>query len=138
MTRHEPQTTAGAADGSVRRALLGVHSSKTRRIWCQRPGDERLALAISQRLGVPEIIGRILAGRSVPLETAETYLDPTLRAVLPDPSHLLDMDKAVERIVRAVRDREKVAVFGDYDVDGATASALMHRFLRALGLEVEV
>ncbi|MBE1237631.1 single-stranded-DNA-specific exonuclease RecJ [Phaeovibrio sulfidiphilus] len=138
MTRHEPQTTSEAADGSVRRALLGVHSSKTGRIWCQRSGDERLALAISQRLGVPEIIGRILAGRSVPLEIAETYLDPTLRAALPDPSHLLDMDKAVERIVRAVRDREKVAVFGDYDVDGATASALMHRFLRALGLEVEV
>jgi len=112
-----------------------VARSFTGKRWKQRLADERLGLALSQRLGVPEIIGRLLAARGVGPEEAALYLAPTLREQLPDPSHLKDMDKAVARISRAIRTGETIAIFGDYDVDGATSSALLRRYLRACGLE---
>ncbi len=119
-------------------AFLGVESSITGRRWKARNSDERLALALSQAHGLPELVGRLLAGRGVGVEEAEHYLSPTLRAFMPDPSVLQDMDKAAARVARAIRDGEKVAVFGDYDVDGATSSALLSRFFRALGRELRV
>ena len=99
-------------------------------------GDERLALAISQRLGLAEVVGRVLAARGVALDRAEAYLNPTLRDQMPDPFHLAGMAEAAERLAGAVRDGEIVGLFGDYDVDGATGTALLCRFLRALGARV--
>jgi single-stranded-DNA-specific exonuclease len=119
-------------------AFLGVDRSFGGRRWVQRPGDDRQALAISQRLALPDIVGRVMAGRGVTVETAEGFLTPTLRDLLPDPSHLLDMDKAVARLVAAVRAGEGIGIFGDYDVDGATSTSLLHRFFRALGVPVHV
>jgi single-stranded-DNA-specific exonuclease len=112
-------------------AFLGVERSITGRRWESRPGDERIALALSQRLGLPEIVGRVMSARGVGLDEAESYLNPTLRDLLPDPSQLRDMDAAAERVAGAVMGGEMVAVFGDYDVDGATSSALLARFLAA-------
>lgn len=114
-------------------ALLGVESSLSGKKWLAREGDERTALALSQRLYLPEIVGRVLTGRGVGLEEAETFLNPTLRDLLPDPSHLLDMDKACERLASAIMQGEKIAIFGDYDVDGATSSAVLTRFFDAVG-----
>jgi len=114
-------------------AFLGVESSLTGKRWVGRPADERAALAIAQRLAAPEIVGRVLAGRGVAPEDAAAYLTPTLRDSLPDPAHLLDMDRAVARLVRAVGGGERIVVFGDYDVDGATSAALLVRFFRAVG-----
>ena len=119
-------------------AVLGVERSLTGRRWRPRSDDDRLALALSQRLQVPEIVGRVLAGRGVPLEDAETYLNPTLRALLPDPFALADMDVAVARVAQAIQRAEPVAVFGDYDVDGATSSALLQRFFRAAGTDLRI
>jgi single-stranded-DNA-specific exonuclease len=85
---------------------------------------------------VPEIIGRLLAARGVGIDAAADFLDPTLRALLPDPSMLTDMDAAAERIAHAVHTGETVAVFGDYDVDGAASGALLIGLLRGLGCEV--
>jgi single-stranded-DNA-specific exonuclease len=119
--------------------FLGVERSVTGRRWRARDGgDDRLALQLAQRLGVPELIGRLLAARSVDAEAADRFLKPTLRDWLPDPSHLRDMDRAVERLVRAIRDGETIAVFGDYDVDGATSSALLHRYIASVGGRVRV
>ncbi|HYD99878.1 MAG TPA: single-stranded-DNA-specific exonuclease RecJ [Alphaproteobacteria bacterium] len=114
-------------------ALLGVARSFSGKRWQARAGDDRLALALAQRCGVAEIIGRVLAARGVGLDHAQDFLNPTLRALLPDPNHLLDMAAAAERIAGAVMAGETVAVFGDYDVDGATATAVLVRFLRAVG-----
>jgi single-stranded-DNA-specific exonuclease len=119
-----------------REGLLGVESSLRGRRWELRGGDDRLAVALSQRLGLPEIVGRVLAGRGVGLEEAERFLNPTLRDLLPDPATLKDTQKAAERIARALESGEKVAVFGDYDVDGATSSALLLRYFRALGVDI--
>ncbi|OAN51390.1 single-stranded-DNA-specific exonuclease RecJ [Magnetospirillum moscoviense] len=119
-------------------AFLGVERSLTGRRWQESGGDSRLALTFSQRLGLPEVVGRVLAARGVGLADAENFLAPTLRALLPDPFHLKDMDKAARRIARAVQGGEAIGIFGDYDVDGATSSALLARFLRAAGATVQV
>jgi len=114
-------------------SFLGVERSLAGRRWRQRAGDDRAGLALAQRLGLPEIVGRLLAARGVGIEEADRFLAPTLRDFLPDPSHLRDMDKTVARIVRAITEGELIAVFGDYDVDGATSSALLQRFFAAIG-----
>ncbi len=118
--------------------FLGVERSFTGKRWHERLADARLGLTLAQRLSVPEIIGRALAARGVGVEDAEAYLNPTLKRTFPDPRHLIDMDVAVERLVRAVGAGERIAVFGDYDVDGATSAALIKRFFAAAGAEVVV
>ncbi len=118
--------------------VLGVERSLTGRLWRERAGDERAGLAIAQRLSCPELIGRLLARRGVGPDTAERFLEPRLKDELPDPSHFLDMDKAVARLVEALERRETIAVFGDYDVDGATSAALLRRFFEAAGARVIV
>ncbi len=123
---------------SPRASFLNVENSATGKRWEERLADPRRGLALSQRLGLPEIVGRVLAARDVGLEDAEAYLNPTLRQFLPDPSHLRDMDLAVERLVAAIRNGERIAVFGDYDVDGATSSALLQRFLKQAGADLRV
>ncbi|UYN97605.1 MAG: single-stranded-DNA-specific exonuclease RecJ [Enhydrobacter sp.] len=118
---------------AARPAFLGIERSLTGRRWAARLADERIALAMAQRHGLPDAICRLLAAREVGLDAVPDFLEPTLRKFLPDPLHLKDMDAAVARLVRAVRDGERIVVFGDYDVDGATSTALLLRFFRAVG-----
>ncbi|CUW38663.1 putative ssDNA exonuclease, 5'--_ 3'-specific(Bacterial RecJ exonuclease,41-586) [Magnetospirillum sp. XM-1] len=119
-------------------AFLGVERSLSGRRWLARPGDERLALALSQRLGLPELVGRVLASRGVGLDEAERFLNPTLKDLLPDPGHLKGMEQAVERLVRAVTRAETIGIFGDYDVDGATSSALLKNAMDGMGARTRV
>jgi single-stranded-DNA-specific exonuclease len=114
---------------------LGVARSLCGRFWLERPGDERLGLAIAQRCQLPELIGRMLAARGQSPDSAPGFLAPRLRDQLTDPSELKDMDRAAERLGDAVQNGERIAIFGDYDVDGATSAALLCRFLRSVGAE---
>ncbi|MEX0861109.1 MAG: single-stranded-DNA-specific exonuclease RecJ [Cucumibacter sp.] len=122
------------------RLFLGVEKSVTGRQWVDRLDEAglRTAAAIEQQAEVSEILARIMAGRGVAIEEAKSYLAPTLRELMPDPATLAGMDAMVARLVEAVRKKEKVALFGDYDVDGACASALMARYLRGAGLEPSI
>ncbi len=130
--------TQASHPGDGRALCLGVERSLLGRRWETRCGDLRLAAALSQRHGLPEIVGRVLAGRGVALEEAESHLNPTLRRLMPNPSQLKDMDRAVARLVAAIEGQETIAVFGDYDVDGATSAALLKRFLAAIGVPLRV
>src|SRR5579863_719619 len=112
-------------------AFLGVERSVCGRRWRARAADNGEAAALAERLGLPEIVARLLAQRGIGLDAAAQFLAPRLRDQLPDPAHLRDMTGAVERLVRAVRDGENIVVFGDYDVDGATSAALLLRFFAA-------
>ena len=114
-------------------AVLGIERSLTGRRWVMRLADDRAALALTQRLGVAEVVGRVLAGRGVAVDQADAFFNPTLRQLLPDPSRLKDMDVGAARLAKAIVDGERIAVFGDYDVDGATSAALLARFLAATG-----
>ena len=107
--------------------------SLTGRPWRLREADERLVAAFTRLHDLPDLLARVLAARGIGLEEAELFLSPSLKASLPDPSHLLDMDAAAARIAGAVSAGETIAIFGDYDVDGATSSALLARYLQALG-----
>jgi single-stranded-DNA-specific exonuclease len=118
------------------RCFLGVERSALERAWRDRL-DERAAgraLAITQQHNLPELLARILAGRDVDPDAVERFLDPTIKALLPDPYTLTAMREAAVRIADAVTRGECVAIFGDYDVDGATSAALLARFLRHGGL----
>jgi single-stranded-DNA-specific exonuclease len=118
--------------------MLGVERSVCGRRWRLRGGDVRLGEAIAERLGVPEIVGRLLAQRGVDLDHAPGFLRPRLRDQLPDPSHLRDMETAAARLAQAVRRGETIGIFGDYDVDGATSAALLARFFAAVGARTRI
>src|SRR5215472_14480398 len=114
------------------RLFLGVETSATGRAWRDRL-DERgsaRALAIAQRHDLPELLARILAGRNVEVDAVEAFLDPAIKRMMPDPNVLTAMPEAATRIADAIVRGETVAIFGDYDVDGATSAALLARFLR--------
>ena len=121
-------------------AFLGVERSACGLKWTERlgPRESNIALAIAQTHGMPDLISRVLAGRGVDVNAALGFLDPTLKSLMPDPATLTDMEKAAARIAQAIRRGEQVAVFGDYDVDGACSSALLARFLRHHGLDARI
>ncbi len=123
-----------------RSAFLGVARSVRGLQWRERidEADLNLAIAISQQHDLPELLGRVLAARGVGLDDVPVVLDPTIKALMPDPSVVQDMDKAAARLADAIIAREPVAVFGDYDVDGAASVALLHRFLAHHGLGCRV
>jgi single-stranded-DNA-specific exonuclease len=123
------------SEGEGRAPLLGVECSARGLHWVERldPSRGLAAAAIAQAHGLPELLGRVLAARGADTQTAARFLDPSLRTLLPDPSRLQDMEKGAQRFAAAVRTKEPIAVFGDYDVDGAASSALIERFLRAHG-----
>ncbi|PST21721.1 single-stranded-DNA-specific exonuclease RecJ [Mesorhizobium plurifarium] len=124
----------------IQRAFLGVDRSVSGQRWVSRldQAGQNRALAISQVHGYSELIARVLAGRGVGLDDASAFLEPTLRALMPDPDTLTDGRKAAERLADAIGRREKVVMFGDYDVDGAASSALMARFLRHFDVTAEI
>jgi single-stranded-DNA-specific exonuclease len=92
------------------------------------------ASAIAQRYGLPDLLARVIAGRGIALDEVESFLDPTIRRLMPDPDVLTGMEAAAARIADAVVRGETVAIFGDYDVDGATSTALLASYLQACGL----
>lgn len=121
-------------------AFLGVTQSIKGQMWRERltPDQSRLAAAICQRHELPELLGRILAARGATIESVPDMMAPTLKALLPDPSRLMDMEAAAARLADAVTRGERIAIFGDYDVDGACSAALVRRFLRAHGREAVI
>lgn len=122
---------------TTERFFLGVKQSATGQKWVDRlgPREANTALAIAQHHGISDLVARVLAGRGVSVEGAPEFVDPTLRNLMPDPATLNDMDNAAGRIADAIQRRETVAIFGDYDVDGACSSALMARFLKHYGVQ---
>lgn len=132
------RVATACSGSSAARAFLDVECSLAGRRWEARLQDERLAYAIAQTHGVPEPLARVLAGRGVSLEAVPGFLAPSLRHSLRDPASFADMARAAERLAQAVAEREPICIFGDYDVDGATATALLKRYLAALGIDAEI
>ena len=119
-------------------SLLQVSRSARGQAWQDRlnASSAGSATAIAQRHGVPELLGRVLAARDVAVDEVELFLNPTIKALMPNPSSLQDMDKATVRIADAIEAGTKIAIFGDYDVDGACSAALWAKFLRHHGCAV--
>jgi single-stranded-DNA-specific exonuclease len=117
------------------RTVFDVSRSVTDRAWVDRIDDSSraVALAMVQQHGLPDVVARILAGRDVPLEALPGFLDPRLRDLMPDPFVMTAMEPAALKIVGAIERDEIIAIFGDYDVDGATSAALLAGFLDKAG-----
>lgn len=126
------------ADGSVPIGFLGVERSLSGRAWRQRPAEAELVRRHQLESGLEEPIARALASRQIAADGAGAYLNPTLKALFPDPSSFLDMDRAAELLVDALERRRPIAVFADYDVDGASSAALLVRWFRAMGAELPI
>ncbi len=131
---------ATALDFDDSEPFLGVKRSAKGFIWQERldPAHQPAALAIAQRFDLPELLGRVLAGRGVAVDEADQFLEPSIKELMPDPSSVLDVDAAAARLADAVEAQQKVAIFGDYDVDGACSSALMQLFLGAHDIRCRV
>lgn len=100
--------------------------------------QDKEVTTLKQRLDIPEILARVMVNRGVSsVGEAQSYLAPRLRDSLPDPFLLKDMDKAADRIAEAIIKKQKITIFADYDVDGATSSALLRRFLQHYGVDAE-
>lgn len=115
-------------------AFLGVDASLTGRRWVgPTPAQDRLAEALAQETSLPLALCRIMAERGINPAEATGWLAPSLRDLLPDPMRLRDMGPAADRFIAALNGREKIAIFADYDVDGATSAALLMGWLRDMG-----
>jgi single-stranded-DNA-specific exonuclease len=126
------------ADGGGFSGFLGVSRSLSGRKWRRRAACETTARAHQLKLGLSEPLARALSARGVVDGEGERYLQPTLKALFPDPSSFLDMDRAAEALIDALRRGRRIQVFADYDVDGATSAALLVRWFRSLGAEVSI
>lgn len=120
--------------------FLGVSQSALGQAWFDSldRDDANKALTISQKFGLNALLARILAARSVEEEDAVDYLTPTLKKLMPNPTNFVDMEKAAARLVKAIENKEQVAIFGDYDVDGACSSAILSKFLNFFQLKTKI
>ncbi|WP_291729528.1 single-stranded-DNA-specific exonuclease RecJ [Leisingera sp. F5] len=117
-------------------SFLGVEQSLTGRRWVG-PGVEidRASEMMAQQTGLPRSVCQVLARRDVPAMEAKGFLEPKLKELLPDPREMKDMETAAVRFLEAVRRRQRIAVFADYDVDGGSSAALLLVWLRQMGLQ---
>ena len=123
----------------MQRAFADVESSLTNKRW--KPLAEeihRQGLAISQSLEIPEIVSRVIATQNVPIENVRSFMDPKIKTLMPDPKSFKDLEKAAKRIIDAINGKQKIAIFSDYDVDGAASGAILHNWLRELGLSCTI
>jgi single-stranded-DNA-specific exonuclease len=104
--------------------------------WRLRSYDELQSLAISQKFNLPLTLSNLLVSRGITVEKAGDFLSPTLKRLLPNPAFFKDLNKTVERLIIALERNHKIVIFGDYDVDGATSSAVLYRYLKEVGGDI--
>ncbi len=102
------------------------------------PVDERRVELIAQRFALPLPVARIIASRGIPVDDVANFINPKLQNLMPDPFCMKDMEKAAKRIAEAIVKKQKVAIIGDYDVDGATSSSVLRLYLESVGIEPEI
>ncbi|HEX3700957.1 MAG TPA: single-stranded-DNA-specific exonuclease RecJ, partial [Phenylobacterium sp.] len=125
-------------DGSGQFGYLGVARSLSGRLWRERAADPETVRRHQMALGLSEPLARALASRGIADGAGEDYLNPTLKALFPDPSSFADMDRAAQVLVDALERRTSMAVFADYDVDGASSAAQLVRWFRTMGHELPI
>ena len=127
---HDPHGSGLSASESL---AFGVARSFSGRRWQFKPVDEEAAASLTREHQISPALARLLAARGVAAGEVWNYLNPAIKHLMPDPLVLKDMGTAVARVFAALEADEKIAVFGDYDVDGSASSALLADFLSALG-----
>ena len=123
---------------TVALGYLGVTRSASERVWRERVADSTVTRHHQLAHGLSEPLARALAARGVSEAQGADFLNPTLKALFPDPSSFADMDRAATTLVDALEAQQRIAVFADYDVDGASSAAQIVRWFRAMGLEISI
>jgi len=126
------------ADGTAAVGYLGVSRSLSGRLWRERPADAEVVRRHQLGLGLDEPLARALASRGVTADGGADYLNPTLKALFPDPSSFIDMDLAARILIDALIADRPMTVFADYDVDGASSAAQLVRWFRTQGKELPI
>ncbi|RZI47468.1 single-stranded-DNA-specific exonuclease RecJ [Rickettsiales endosymbiont of Peranema trichophorum] len=116
---------------------IGFGSSVRGLKWLLRDGSGPVVRSLSQKLAIPEVLASMIYHRGIDNAVdGEHFLSPKIKHAMSDPYMYKDMDKAVNRTIQAIVDHDKIAVFGDYDVDGATSTALLRRVFKKLMIDV--
>ena len=111
--------------------------SLTNKCWKLKNFDERETENISQNFGFSYLLAKLFNIRKINISDIDQYINPSLKDHMPDPYNLVDMEKACSRIYDSISNDEKIAIFGDYDVDGSTSTSIIINYFRSLGIEVE-
>jgi single-stranded-DNA-specific exonuclease len=138
MILSSPKPAVAPPEPAARLSLPPMKRAASGKRWVLRDYDAAIALAIEDAAGAPAEIARLLAARGVTAGTAVDYLNPSLKRALPDPSTLMDMEAAAERLAAAIMAGETCGVFGDYDVDGTCGAAILKLYFGAVGGRLEV
>jgi len=125
-------------EGALEEKKSIIYKSVRNQKWSQRPYDSYLAESLKRVTNLPEVVSQILSRYVSSPEEADHYIDPKLKKLLPDPYVVKDMDRAVDVVIRAIKEGKKIVVFGDYDVDGATSSAVIKKTIEACGHDVGI
>lgn len=113
-------------------------ASITGKIWQQKSINEERVTELCRSFKISDLLARMISSRVENIENTEDFLIPKIKNLLPDPFHLLDMQKAVDRTVKAILDKQKICIFADYDVDGATSSALLKNVFKDLDIICDI
>ena len=115
-----------------------MNKSISGKYWSAHSYDENFVSELQRYLGIDDFLARIISTRVSSITSAEQFLNPKIKSLLPDPFHLLDMQKAVDRTIIAINNNEKICIFADYDVDGATSAALLKNLFRVLEINTSI
>ena len=119
--------------------LFGVERSVSGASWiAPKKAKENLKDLFKQEFDLTEAMSELLVNRNFNIEELSNFFDPKIKNLMPDPLVLKDMDKTINRLLKAILDKETIGIFGDYDVDGACSSAIIYSYLIKLGCKVEV
>lgn len=119
-------------------SIKSSNLSALQKNWQAKKIDERQVLRITQQHSISEILAKLLNIRKVDFDEINNFLNPKIKNYLPNPFDLADMDIAVKTVIDAIEKKKKITIFGDYDVDGATSSAILKRYFMELGVICEI
>ena len=116
--------------------IFGVKNSLLNKAWIKKKTNDRLTHYISQKYSYSQLMSSLLSSRNQNIENLDSFLKPKLKIFFPDPLIFNDMEKSVERIILALKKKEKISVFGDYDVDGLSSIALIKKYFDFLNIPI--
>ena len=106
--------------------------------WISKNYSEEKVNFLKDNFNLSEILSRLIAIRNIRFEEVKLFLDPKIKNLLPNPFILKDMEKAVARTIKAINENEKIGIFGDYDVDGATSTAVLGNYFNEINQKIEI
>ena len=115
-----------------------IDNSVSGKDWISKNYSEEKLNFLKDNFNLSEILSKLLAIRNIKLEDVKVFLNPKIKNLIPNPFILKDMDKAVARSVKAINEKQKIGIFGDYDVDGATSTAILGNYFKEIGQKVEI